>query len=80
MELGIVGLSSIEVTVVGTVLAIAILVFGGLVKGTVGFITISGLVQIFPPKLTLVALSIPFLISNIVVLVRDGVPMAFLRE
>lgn len=64
MELGIVGLSSIEVTVVGTVLAIAILVFGGLVKGTVGFITISGLVQIFPPKLTLVALSIPFLVST----------------
>lgn len=84
MELGIVELSSIEVTVVGAVLAIAILVFGGLVKGTVGFavglITISGLVQIFPPKLTLVALSIPFLVSNIVVLVRDGVPMAFLRE
>lgn len=83
IELGAYSVSGIELTAFEIALAIGVLLLGGFVKGTVGFavglIAVSGLVQIFPPQIALVALSIPFLISNVVVLAGDGVPMGFLR-
>ncbi|MFC4248330.1 TSUP family transporter [Natribaculum luteum] len=83
MELGALAFAGVEVTAVGVLIAIAVLLLGGFVKGTVGFavglITIAGIVQVFPPQLALVALSIPFLVSNVVVLVNDGLPIEFLR-
>jgi uncharacterized membrane protein YfcA len=65
------------------VLAAGILLLGGLLKGTVGFavglVAVAGLVQLFPPKVASVALTIPFLLSNVAVLLRDGVPWDFVR-
>ncbi|WIV67030.1 TSUP family transporter [Natrialbaceae archaeon AArc-T1-2] len=76
--------AGIELTAFEAVLALGILLLGGFVKGTVGFavglITVAGLVQVFPPQIALVALSIPFFVSNVVVLAGDGVPVGFLRE
>ncbi|WP_265110822.1 TSUP family transporter [Halosolutus halophilus] len=81
---GVYGIVGIELTAFEIVLVLSILLLGGFVKGTIGFavglITVSGLVQIVPPRLALVALSIPFLVSNLVVLAGDGVPVAFLRR
>lgn len=82
--LGSYNVLSVELSVIEIALAVGILLFGGFVKGTIGFavglIAISGLVEIFPPRLALIALSIPFLMSNVVVLIEDGVPISFLRE
>lgn len=73
-----------DVTSVGLLLAVLVLILGGFVKGTVGFavglITVAGLVQVFPPKVAVIALSIPFLLSNVVVLWADGFPREFLRD
>lgn len=75
---------SVELTFVGVLLSLVILLFGGFVKGTVGFavglVTIAGIVQIFPPQLALIALSIPFLVSNLILLYRDGFPLEFFRN
>ena len=72
-----------DITLLALVLAAGILLIGGFLKGTVGFavglVTVAGLVQVFPPKLVVVALSIPFLLSNVIVLVEDGVPYGFIR-
>lgn len=79
-----VALFGVALTVWELVLAVLVLLLGGFLKGTVGFavglVTLSGLVQLFPPKLAIVALSIPFLVSNVVVLAHDGVPWEFLRS
>lgn len=86
---GIVGAAAINVvgtdlTILELFLAVGILLLGGFLKGTVGFavglVTIAGIVQLFPPKLALIALSIPFLISNVIVLARDGIPLQFIRD
>lgn len=73
----------VELTVAGAVFAIIVLLFGGFVKGTVGFavglITTAGIVQVFPPHLALVALTVPFLVSNMIVLAKDGFPRQFLQ-
>jgi len=65
------------------VLVAGILLLGGLLKGTVGFavglVAVAGLVQLFPPKVASVALTIPFLLSNVAVLLRDGVAWDFVR-
>jgi len=86
-SIGVVGalsIADVSLTSMELLLAVGVLLLGGILKGTVGFavglVTISGLVQLFPPKLALVALSIPFLLSNVIVLVRDGVPRRFVRQ
>ena len=70
-------------TVFDLVFAAGVLLLGGLLKGTVGFavglVAVAGLVQLFPPKVAVVALTIPFFFSNVAVLVRDGVPWDFVR-
>jgi uncharacterized membrane protein YfcA len=80
---GAVTVAGIELTRFELFLSVGVLLFGGYLKGTVGFavglVTISGLVQLLPPKPTVIALTIPFLASNVVVLARDGVPVAFVR-
>jgi hypothetical protein len=80
---GAVTVAGIELTVVELLLAVGVLLLGGYLKGTVGFavglVTIAGLVQLLPPKPTVIALTIPFLASNVVVLARDGVPVEFVR-
>lgn len=72
-----------ELTLLELVLATGVLLLGGVLKGTTGFavglVTIAGVVQFFPPRAALVALSIPFLASNVLVLAREGVPWSFLR-
>lgn len=84
MQFGTLVFAGVELTAIGALIAIGVLLLGGFVKGTVGFavglITIAGIVQVFPPHLALVALSIPFLVSNVIVLVRDGLPVDFLRS
>ncbi|WP_167768464.1 TSUP family transporter [Haloarcula amylovorans] len=62
---------------------IAVLLLGGFVKGTVGFavglVVVAGLVQVFPAKEVTIILSVPFLLSNVIVLKEEGVPYRFLR-
>jgi uncharacterized membrane protein YfcA len=78
-----VDVAGIRLTPLELLLSVAVLLLGGYLKGTVGFavglVTISGLVQLLPPKPTVIALTIPFLASNLVVLARDGVPIEFVR-
>lgn len=62
---------------------IAVLLLGGFVKGTVGFavglVVVAGLIQVFPAKEVTIILSVPFLLSNVIVLKEEGVPYRFLR-
>ncbi|MBV0926293.1 sulfite exporter TauE/SafE family protein [Halomicroarcula limicola] len=63
---------------------LAVLLLGGFVKGTVGFavglVVVAGLVQVFPAKEVTIILSVPFLLSNVIVLKEEGVPSRFLRQ
>jgi uncharacterized membrane protein YfcA len=66
------------------VYGIVVLLLGGFVKGTVGFavglVVVGGLVQVFPAKDIAIILSVPFLLSNIIVLKQEGIPYQFVRS
>lgn len=63
-------------------LAIAVTLFAGFVKGTVGFampmIMISGFSSFLPPEMALSGLILPTLITNFAQAFRDGFPAFFL--
>lgn len=66
------------------VLVVAYLLFVGLVKGCTGFaiglLSVPVLVQLFPPKIALAALTLPMFLSNVPLLVSDGIPWSFVAE
>lgn len=76
-------IAGIEFTVFTTLVAVAILLFAGTVKGTLGFgVGVSSvplMMLFFPTKVTLAVLTVPFVITNLSVLYRDGVPWSFLQ-
>ena len=63
--------------------AISILLFAGTVKGTLGFgaalIATPLLIQVLPPKFVLTILVLPIALTNVGLLVTDGVPWSFLH-
>lgn len=65
-------------------LAIAILLVAGIVKGTLGFgvglVSATLLLQLFPPKPTLIVLILPIGLSEVGLLVNAGVPWGLLRD
>jgi uncharacterized membrane protein YfcA len=65
-------------------LAVAILLLAGLVKGTLGFgvglVSATLLLQLFPAKLVLVVLVLPIGLSEAGLLVTTGVPWRLVRE
>lgn len=65
-------------------LAAGILLLAGVVKGTLGFgiglVSATLLVQLFPPKPTLIVLILPIGLSEVGLLVTTGVPWNLLRE
>ena len=65
-------------------LALVILLVAGVVKGVLGFgvalVSAPLLVQIFPTRLTLISLTIPFGLTNLTLLLEEGLPWDFLRR
>ncbi|MFB6130499.1 MAG: TSUP family transporter [Salinigranum sp.] len=76
--------AGIAFTTATILVAVAVLLFAGTVKGTLGFgVGVSSLpllMLVFPTKTALAVLTIPFVITNLSVLYRDGVPWRFLRS
>lgn len=74
-----VALSSAELAFVFT-----FLLFAGIVKGCTGFavglLAVPVLIQVFPPKIALAALTLPMLLANVPILWTDGVPWSFFHE
>lgn len=72
-----------QVTLAGVVV-LCVLVFAGLVKGTIGFgpalVSVPVLVQVFEPKVAIAAFSIPMLVANLVILWRDDLQLAQVRR
>lgn len=66
------------------VLAVGILLVAGIVKGTLGFgvglVSATLLIQLFPPKPTLLVLILPIGLAEVGLLVTTGVPWSFIRE
>lgn len=66
------------------VLVVVFLLFVGVVKGCTGFaiglLSVPVLVQIFPPKIALAALTLPMFLANIPLLLSDGIPWRFLTN
>lgn len=81
---GALSIADVSLTSTELLLAFDVLLLVWILKGTVGFavglVLISGLVKLVSPKLALVALSIPVLLSNVIILVYDGVPRKFVRS
>lgn len=74
----------LSVPLVRLLLAVSILLLAGIVKGTLGFgvglVSATLLVQLFPPKPTLMILIFPIGLSEVGLLVTTGVPWKLLRE
>jgi uncharacterized membrane protein YfcA len=68
----------------GVVFAALTLAFAGVVKGITGFgpalVAVPVLVQVFPPKIALTAFSIPLLLSNLYMVLQNGLPREFVFE
>jgi uncharacterized membrane protein YfcA len=81
MIISLINLADIPLQIV--VYGIVVLLLGGFVKGTVGFavglVVVGGLVQIFPAKEISIILSVPFLLSNVIVLKQEDIPYRFVR-
>lgn len=68
----------------GLLLAFALLLLIGVLKGSLGFgaglLAVPLVVQVFPPKIALAAITLPLWLNNVVILSQEGVPWQFLRE
>ncbi|MFC7157648.1 TSUP family transporter [Halomarina halobia] len=77
-------LADISLSIQTLVLVAVFLLFVGVVKGCTGFaiglLSVPVLVQLFPPKIALAALTLPMFLSNVPLLVSDGIPWRFLTD
>lgn len=73
-----------SISPVPLILAVSILLMAGFVKGTLGFgvglVSATLLLQLFPPKPTLMILILPIGLSEVGLLVTTGIPWKLLRE
>lgn len=75
-------IAGIALSVQAFVFVVLFLLFVGVVKGCTGFavglLSVPVLVQFFPPKLALAALTLPMFLANLPLLWKEGVPIQFL--
>jgi uncharacterized membrane protein YfcA len=74
--------AGITLSVQAFVFVVLFLLFVGIVKGCTGFavglLSVPVVVQFFPPKLALAALTLPMFLANLPLLWKGGVPVQFL--
>jgi uncharacterized membrane protein YfcA len=77
-------LLGVSIPLTTLVLAVSILLAAGIVKGTLGFgvglVSATLLIQLFPPKPTLLVLILPIGLAEVGLLINSGIPWKLIRD